>query len=71
MGKIYNEDLHNLCWHDYVKVDVDSGHEDHSRPGYDALLIGNSLRDISEGLTCLHLQSTTTTTTTTTTTNCK
>ena len=44
MGKIYNEDLHNLCWHDYVKVDVDSGHEDHSLLGYDALFVGNSLQ---------------------------
>jgi hypothetical protein len=50
MGKIYNKDLHNLCWRDYVKVDVDSCHEDHSHPGYDALFIGNSLEAFRKGL---------------------
>jgi len=50
MGKIYNEDLHNLCWRDYVKVDVDNGHEDHSRLRYDALLIGNSLETFRKDL---------------------
>ena len=49
MGKIYNEDVHNLCWRDYVKADVDSVHEDHSRPGYDALLNGNLLETFRRG----------------------
>jgi hypothetical protein len=44
----YNEDHHNLCWCDYVKVDVGSVHQDPRHPEY-GMLIGSLLEMFRRG----------------------